>query len=191
MAIEWRSFEDKGTYVIHQVEREDLNEGWIWVRSERLKTKIENRRPVVRVRDTRSGKKVCCEALYADDAYMRNRRHQLPENAWNNTVFLSGWYRRRLAIEDSVGEKRELEIKQTKRLWTIVWQLRACASHPQIAVVMSTVLAIVGTGLGIVGAATVLKDARWVKEYAWEALALLGVVTTLLGVAPLVSRARS
>jgi len=49
---------------------------------------------------------------------------------------------------------------------------------------MSTVLAIVGAGLGIVGLATVLKDV----QYA-ELVALLGVAVMLLGVAPLFSRA--
>src|SRR5208282_673979 len=102
MAVELWSFIDTGTYIVHQVEREDLNEGWIWVRSEELKPKIENRRPVVRVRDTRSGKQVCCETLYADDTYMSNRRHPLPKAEWNNAVFVSGWYRRLLGIDDSL-----------------------------------------------------------------------------------------
>ena len=66
------------------------------------------------------------------------------------------------------------------------WQLRACARHPQIAVVMSRVLAVVGTGLGIVGLAAVLKEAQWPGSVwqavvSWQAVAALGFVVFVLG----------
>ena len=129
-------------YEIHQVEREDMNEGWIWVKNEKLREIIENRRPVLLVEDTGSGKRVCCETLYADPTYLANRRRQpVTKNAKNNLAFLSAWYRRRLGIEkEQIPCVRTLKIRETNRVWTIWWQLRACARHPQIAVVMSTVL---------------------------------------------------
>ena len=99
-------------YEIHRVEREDLNEGWIWLRNENLKPRIENRRPVLRVRDTASGKNAYCEVLYAEDTYLCNRRHPISRDRQNNLVFLSAWYRRRLGIENEpIPCKRQFEIE--------------------------------------------------------------------------------
>ena len=66
-------------YELHEVDRDDLNEGRIWVRNEtdpRLK-KIEGRRSVVRFqyRDPKGyRKRICSETLYAEEIYLRNRR---------------------------------------------------------------------------------------------------------------------
>jgi len=249
-------------YEWHQVEREDLNEGWIWVRpaesdeNRKLMRRIEGRRPVLLLKAaTRS---VCCETLYADDTFLRNRRNSIligeitdyvspadfkvrdrngkdtpidASNAkidrdtraqladgrrvcvhwtrehWspatsgtakvsrvtleNNLVFLSAWYRRRLGIETKAGSKISLKITETDwRLRTMWWQLRACARHPQIAVVMSTVLAVVGTGLGIVGLAAVFKEVRWLG-CVWQGVAVLGFAVFVLGFWPLALRAKN
>ncbi len=178
-------------YEIHAVEREDLNEGWIWLRNEQLKGKVENRRRTLLVRDEVSGAKVCCEALYADPTYLNNRRNRISPSDQNNLLFLSAWYRHRLGVENEVGSSRKFDIRfPSNPLTAIWWQVRACVRHPQIAVVMSTVLAIVGLGLAIVGLAFVFKDAHW-AEYFWLSAAVLGFVITLLGVAPLILRAQN
>jgi hypothetical protein len=73
------------------------------------------------------------------------------------------------------------------------WQLRACARHPQIAVVMSTVLAVIGTGLGIVGFAAVLKEilnGTPAFEWVWLPIAGLGFIIFVFGFSPLYLRAR-
>jgi len=78
------------------------------------------------------------------------------------------------------------------------WQLRACIRHPQIAVVMATVLALVGAGLGIMGIATVLKEVKEVSEaqerhgldYAFLAVLLTGLVIVLGGLFPLYQRVK-
>jgi len=176
-------------YEIHQVEREDLNEGWIWLRNKRLRDRIENRRPALLVKDETSGRKVCCEILYADETYLHNRRNWISEDNQNNLLFLSAWYRQRLGIEGEAGPLRRFDVRVTGNFFrTIWWQLRACARHPQIAVVLSTVLAIVGTGLGILGAAAIFKDTHWI---IWYVLGPVGLVITLLGFMPLVLRARN
>jgi hypothetical protein len=179
------------SYEIHQVEREDLNEGWIWLRNEELKNNIENRRLTLRVTDELSGKNVCCEVLYADDTYLDNRRHPIPQTNQHRMLFLSAWYRHRLGVEGKVGTSRRFDIKLTSNpLRAMWWQIRACVRHPQIAVVMSTVLAIVGTGLGIVGVAFVFKDVNW-AAYIWQAAAGLGFVITLFGLVPLLLRVKN
>jgi len=80
-------------YEIHHVDREDLNEGWIWVRNENLKESIENHRPVLLIKDTGTRKKVCCETVYADDTWLQNRRKPMNPPYTKNMVFMSGWYR--------------------------------------------------------------------------------------------------
>ncbi len=176
-------------YEIHQVEREDLNEGWIWLRNKDLKAAVENRRPALLVKNEGTGNKVRCEILYADPTYLANRRHPIPGHN-QNLLILSAWYRRRLGIEEKdIGSSREFEIRSTNNpLTSVWWQFCACVRHPQMAVVMSTVLAIVGTGLGIIGLAAVFKDQ---ERVIWDVLGSAGFVIVLLGLLPLIFRVRN
>ena len=104
-------------------------------------------------------------------------------------VFLSSWYRHQLGISRPRGSPISLDVETTENpLRSMWWQVRACARHPQIIVVMSTVLAVVGAGLGIVGLAAVLKEIEIESFEVWEAIALLGVVVVFLGFAPLARR---
>ena len=232
-------------YEWHQTDREDLNEGWIWVRANntttnKLRERTKDRRPVLLLKHQsksvwRRSKSVCCETLWADPRFLRNRRYPIligtikdvasqadfkvvkvvdeeevetpvhvgsytkfelsdgtasdekmlttgqpvcvrgkektdggPVQVYKvtfdfngNLIFLSAWYRHCLGIDiEEPGSKICLKVV-TPKWWLLQppwWQLRACARHPQIAVVMSTVLAVIGTGLGIVGLAAVLKD---------------------------------
>jgi hypothetical protein len=68
------------------------------------------------------------------------------------------------------------------------WEYRASARHPQIGVVMSTVLAVVGTGLGIVGLGALLKDMQRAPPYVYQAIDLFGIAVFLFGFLPLVLR---
>ncbi len=182
-------------YEWHQAERVDMNEGWIWVRNEVLRAEIEERRPVLLLK--RGGESLCCEVLWADDTWLGNRNHPIRASgisAKDKLVFLSAWYRRRLGIDfkkDPPGSKIELTILPAKsRMRTMWWQLRACARHPQIAVVMSTVLAVIGAGLGIIGVAAVL-EAVFKIWWIWIPVALVGVAVILLGFRPLYLRAKN
>jgi hypothetical protein len=115
----------------------------------------------------------------------------------NELVFMNAWYRRRqLGIENRVRQRIPLSI--TEPSWTgqaMWWQLRACARHPQIAVLMSTVLAVVGTGLGIVGLAAVIKDlSGWnditVFRCFWLSIGAVGFFIFVMGFRPLYLRAK-
>ena len=72
---------DLNDYELHQVEREELHEEWVWVRKEELKKHVEDSRPALLFRYKPEGKvksnSVCCETLYADDTYLRNRRNPI------------------------------------------------------------------------------------------------------------------
>jgi hypothetical protein len=182
-------------YEIHQSEKDDLNEGWIRVRSKGLEGKIKNRRPVCLVKDTATGKKVFVEALYADDNWLKNRRREHEQHlllSQKNLIFLSAWYRHRLGLDELAPfTDRRLDIASDANFWRrIGWQLRACEQHPQIAVVMSTVLAVVGAGFGLVGIAAWLQSANW-PIYFWALVALLGLIVILRAFLPLASRAQN
>jgi hypothetical protein len=178
-------------YEIHHVDREDFNEGWIWVRNEKLKGSIEDQRPVLLIKNVETHKKVSCETVYADDTWLQNRRQPVALPCTKNMLFVSGWYRRLLSIErEKVPCKISLEIKFPNAAQAVWWQVRACIRHPQIGVVMSTVLAIVGTGLGIVGLGAMLKDMHWAGRSVYTAVDLFGVAVFLLGFVPLVLRAK-
>jgi hypothetical protein len=182
-------------YEVHQDEKEDLNEGWIRLRNPRLKKKIKNRRPVCLVKDAVSGKKIFVETLYADDPWLSGRRHETKQRLLaspKNLIFLSAWYRHRLGLDElAVPTDRLLDIAPDANFCRkIIWQLRACEQHPQIAVVMSTVLAIMGAGFGVVGVAAWLQSAK-APIGVWAPVAVLGLVVILRGLVPLATRAQN
>lgn len=195
------------TYQLHQADREFVNEGCIWVRDENLRKEVENLRPVCLLRLLKRGKNsfgksVCCEVLWADDDWIKQRhKHNIstPVPAGQSLVFISGWYRSRLGINALPGSSIDLDIKPAKS-WpqAILWQLRACGSHPQIIVAMSTVLAVVGAGLGIMGVGAFLKDllkdigaSDEVSRAVGFGAFLVGIVVFLLGWGPLLQRAQN
>jgi hypothetical protein len=283
---------DPDDYELHQVERDELHEEWVWVWNEKLKKDIEGRRPALLFEY--KGNSVCCETLYADDRYLENRhkpllagkisvirpdgnfiigetsvqvtkrteycggitKESLPKNvavfvryskeadekskATNESceatdknsegtnepektitairitrgdklVFMNSWYRHQLGIDADLI-KQGISVMDTPRIPLRVrgprstgqamwWQLRACARHPQIAVVMSTVLAVVGTGLGVVGLAAIIKELPQVEsikdiknisgfDRVWLSVAAVGFIIFVLGFRPLCLRAK-
>jgi hypothetical protein len=258
---------DPELYELHMVEREELHEEWVWIRSEDMK-RFDGRRPALLFEY--KGNSVCCETLYADDTYLRNRHHSIlvgeitdvrsnedftvewgghhkyrvsvavkkaekcasdadrqeldknqlvrvycPERGEGimgtddqieadyvrlgegNLVFINAWYRRKLGINEQAGEKIRLKITLPDRWWQAMWwQLLACVQHPQIAITMSMVLAIIGTGLGIMGLAVLLKDLSGWKDFLafdWASLvaAVFGfIIIFVVGLGPLYFRAK-
>ena len=75
--------------------------------------------------------------------------------------------------------ERHFDIKFPNAFQAMWWQYRA-VRHPQIGVVMSTVLAAVGTGLGIVGLGALLKDMQWAPPYVYQAIDLFGIAGSCL-----------
>src|SRR5712692_9385353 len=75
-------------------------------------------------------------------------------------VFMGQWHRRRLGLTVLTRDKVRqhdpydpwsLEITIGKFPRSIWWQFRAGVEHPQLVVVLATVLAIVGLGVGVIG----------------------------------------
>jgi hypothetical protein len=128
--------------------RDDMNEGWVWIRN--LKNELDGNRRIIRVK-AETGKSIFCEALYADVWYMEkwnerwdNTHKKVPADD-ENLAFISSWYRRRLGI--GMGPQNlTIDYKDTPRpFW---WQLHACLEHPQAVVLLATLLAVIGLGLG-------------------------------------------
>jgi hypothetical protein len=117
--------------------------------------------------------------------------------AGNELIFINAWYRLQLGIPRSrIRQQIPLEVTRPKSSWRAMWwQLRACARHPQIAVLMSTVLAVVGTGLGIVGLAAVIKDLpEWnnitLFQGVYASIGAVGLGIFVMGFRPLYLRAK-
>ncbi len=81
-------------YEVHTALGDDLNEGWVWVRDSGLKDQLRDQRRIVRIEF--NSKKVYCEALYADDYYLKrfnerrvkDGRTEIPLN--KDLVFING-----------------------------------------------------------------------------------------------------
>ncbi len=141
-------------YIVHTSLRDDMNEGWVWIRN--LKNELDGKRRIIRV-TAETGKSIFCEGLWADDWYMEkwNERwkniHQEARCADEKLAFISAWYRACLDIREDPQNLQNLTIdcKDTPRpFW---WQLRACLEHPQVVIRLATRLAIISLGLGILG----------------------------------------
>jgi hypothetical protein len=151
----------------------------------------------------KKGVPICVHYLKETNKYSEETDRKKKEitaeriTAGNELIFMNAWYRRRqLGIENRIGEQILLSIRQPR--WTgqaMWWQLRACARHPQITVLMSTVLAVVGTGLGIVGLAAVIKDlAEWNNITLFQGVCVfvgaVGIGIFVMGFRPLYLRAK-
>ena len=130
-------------YEVHTALRDDLNEGWVWVRDSGLKDQLQDQRRIVRIEF--NSKKVYCEALYVDDYYL----DRFKIDSTKDLIFINAWYRQRLGIPRDPCSEQDLQIAVAK--FPLLSQFCACLQHPQSVVFLATVLAILGLGLGIIG----------------------------------------
>ena len=142
--------EQEEQYEVHSALSEDMSQGWVWIENKRLEKDLNHRRRIVCI-SSQGWESVYCEALYLDDYYVKRfneeRKGEIGEivRGNQNLIFINGWYRGKLGI--SAGTKT-LSISIGKSLWS---QFRALLQHPQVGVLLTTVLAIIGVGLGIIG----------------------------------------
>ncbi|MFI5353201.1 MAG: hypothetical protein ACHQZS_09590 [Candidatus Binatales bacterium] len=141
-------------YVVHSALRDDMNEGWVWIRNSKHEKELDGKRRIVKL--TARSKSIFCEALYADDWYMEKwfarwkATSQEAPPADENLAFISSWYRGRLGIIGNLPQRLtmtiEYSVEPRRPFW---WQLYACLEHPQVVVLLATLLAVIGLGLGI------------------------------------------
>lgn len=177
-------------YIVHTSIRDDMNEGWVWIRNPNLKNALDGKRCTVRIM-AKPGKSIFCEALYADEWYMEkwnkrwNNTHKKVPPTDANLAFISAWYRGRLDILDirEVPQTLTIDYKEdtSRPLW---WQLHVCLEHPQVVVLLATLLAIIGLGLGILALGlAILGVPAWRPCGFWIGwlLVLSGVVVMVRG----------
>jgi hypothetical protein len=148
-------------YSVHQTKREHVSEGMVWIRNPVFEA-WSGLRPVVRIESFHG--RVYCELLYADAKYMDDRITALPEedesrlrfeasaNDQQQTIpllFIGEWYRRRLGLT-AVKGRYCLDVTVGSR-WKVWRQLWAGFMHPQSAVFLAAILAMVGIDLGLGG----------------------------------------
>lgn len=180
------------SYQIYGAPAEDMNEGWIWIRHEAIKSEIKNRRRIVKFKNTSAHSRpvIYCEALYAEQLEI-NRFNKSRNNPLRNDCFtlMSGWYRHRLGIPNLTNNTVvKLELTTNAKPW---WLLFACLQHPQIVIVLATVLGIIGLGLGLIGVGLgliAIKELDAFGLYGGIAFLLAGICVVIGGVIPLLKR---
>jgi hypothetical protein len=169
---------DTTNYKIHSSTREELSEGWIWIRNyknEGIMNELEGRRRIIRIRNKNNC--IFCEALYINDLdleWFQGRFNIKPED---KMVFISQWYLCKLGYKNNPNfADLELEINSN-----IFWQLFACLQHPQISIFISTILGMISVGLGFIGFGLgLISISRW-DLYNLNIVACVGVIIGIIG----------
>jgi hypothetical protein len=177
-------------YGLHTSDREDMNEGWIYIRDPDLRQRFEGQRRIARVEYQEQH--VYCEILYADHRDIKRfNEHFEPTLSYDDNdriILINGWYRKLLKIPASaIGTNIRIRITAANSL---ICYGMACFQHPQIVVLLATALAFIGTGLGLIGVGLAIVG--------WGALGLavgiliivIGIVIGAIGVWAFVTRAR-
>jgi len=149
---------------------------------------IEGSRKIVRIRRSERKRALYCEAVWADDFYLRGFKIVEPVTA-DCQIFMSSWYRHRLELDK--GQRVELAIDFPGRVQKIFWQFRACLQHPQVVVVLATALGIVAVGLGLIGFGLGLIGIQHVAPFGQGVgfgFVFVGVVVVFCGIAPVATR---
>ena len=135
---------------------DDSNEARVWIKAAELRTQLDGRRGVVRIRN--GSQCVYGEALYADEYYLEQPHCGLDVSR-EDLIFLNGWQRRVLAIKRGDGitppsdalARVPLTVEMEAFPRSVWWQLVLCTRHPQLVVLVATVLGLIGGGLGLIG----------------------------------------
>jgi len=142
-------------YTLLRSRRDELAEGWVWIRDRHVEDLVRRRRPIAEVSHTSHGKvkRVYCEMVYADDNDLAALNASfLARKPDRRAVFMSSWYREKLGIEwNHPPNKCVLLTIDLRRARSFSWQILACADHPQVVIRLATWLGLLGLGLGVIG----------------------------------------
>lgn len=128
--------------------RDDVNEGFVWVKRPGLPSRC-----VVRIKNPANSKAIYCEALQIDDNFLTeynndshdSRRFKI--NTPETAIVMSGWFR--AGLGDLLKQNDyPLEIVSCNGRWG---RLRACMHHPQVVVRVAAWLGVTSVALGLVG----------------------------------------
>jgi hypothetical protein len=180
-------------YRVHAADRDNFNEGWIFIRDKSLR-EFRGSRRVAKV--VYGDKYTYCGVRYADpidiaafDEASKNT-YKLRESP-DDLLFINTWYWRLLGMPD-LPNHLQVEITLSRSLYGYCV---ACFDHPQVIVLLGMVLGFIGTGLGVVGAGLGfigigLAVVDW--RTFWLVLGvlsiLIGLLICLIGLWPLAAR---
>jgi hypothetical protein len=170
-------------YEVHSALKDDSHEGRVWIKDERLRSKIDRKRRVVRIR-TKDGKKIYCEALYADENYFNRWRGKRTKFGAGNVIFINGWYRYKLDIQD-IGKTKELDIALGNLWGKVYWYPR---DHPQFMVLTTYMMGIIGLGLGVIGIGLGLVSLKELGAFLGLGVVVVGIIFAILGIRGIISR---
>lgn len=137
-----------GYYVLASL-AEDINSGWCWIKDSNF-----SNRSLVQIKNNDNGKSIVCEALSVDpnfeNTYKSRTSSKINESILDkqNTVLMNAWYREKLGIYKTQCEYN-LQVGVVTK-WCIYKRIKACTTHPQVAVRLSTWLGVAGVFLGAV-----------------------------------------
>jgi hypothetical protein len=142
-------------FELHTAPRDFLNEGVVWVGGPVGRTLL-GKRPIARIKY--EGKKVYCEALYAERFFLKTWDDNHPARPLSNDldkprIFMSAWYRRLLRIPDEKIERDirlEVEVVSRLNLLALLWNYPR--QHPDVVVLTASMVAVIALGLGFIGA---------------------------------------
>lgn len=141
----------KNDLFVCRASENDTHTGVVW-----LFRPSKKHRPVIKITNHSTNKKIYCEKLQIDEAYIDKRKIKCKINGKKNTelIFMNEWYREKLGIK-SPNEWVELDITDpVVNWWGKFW---ACAHHPQIVIRMSMWFSTIGVGLGLLSLFISLK----------------------------------
>jgi hypothetical protein len=131
-------------YKVYASLRQDLNEGFVWLKKPDLPTRC-----LVKIRNASNRRSVFCEALQFESNFL-SQYNQPPRTTIADedlSIVINAWYRARLGGLEPHKEY-PLEITRVRSWWG---RMRACMHHPQNVVRVAVWLGLVSVGLGIIG----------------------------------------
>jgi hypothetical protein len=182
-----------------------------------LQRDLENRRRLVRIVCEDNKKTVYCEALYADPHYWERwttekypeyssypRLHDEKKADDARVIFINGWYRKLLGIQNVATAKKAKPVKMNVSivknslfLFLVVWLYKYPFNHPQNLVRLTAMIAIIGLGLGLIRFGLGLWGlagsdlSKIIGQHIWDiwkgSLFWAGIVLFLLGIGVFVS----
>lgn len=124
---------------------QDIDAGFVWIGKPSLPS-----RTIIRIHCVNTGKKIHCESLSIDSNYLKkyNQPPRFTIDSPDNGIVMSIWYRNCLGINLNTSREFDFTIKTVNN---ICGRIRSSLNHPNNAIRLAAVLALISVGLGISG----------------------------------------
>ena len=129
-------------YKVFTALKEDINSGWVWICDKTI-----SERAIVKIRKINSKKRIYCEALSIDENFLReyNTMPRIFIKNPSSSIVVNSWYRKQLG---NIKPQSECDLA-IKKVDNTYGKIRASLKHPQVAVRMTTKIALWSVVLAI------------------------------------------